>query len=153
MGKNEFLYALRGRLAETLPREKVEEHVRYYDSYIAEKVSQGMTEEEVTEQLGDPLLIAKTIMDTSDVGMEQKIIYEEDDTSYNTRSQEGWDDGNSHFHQFHIQTRGGCLLAAIIFVVVAALILWMVGSVVSFLLPVLVPVMIVLLIVSYMKQR
>ena len=65
MSRTEFLHALQGRLAETLPREKVEENVRYYDSYIIEEMRKGKTEEEVIKELGDPLLIAKTIMDTS----------------------------------------------------------------------------------------
>lgn len=153
MNKAEFLYALQGRLAETLPREKVEEHIRYYDSYIMEGISKGMTEEETVSRLGDPLLIAKTIMDTSDESVRQRVIYEDGSTSQYSETEDRWEDQRPQIHHFKIQTKGGCLLAAIILIVVVALILWLVGSVVSFLLPVLVPVAVVVLVISYMKQK
>lgn len=153
MNKTEFLHALGGRLAQTLPREKVEEHVRYYDSYIMERINQGIREEEVIAQLGDPLLIAKTIMDTSEERRDGAEIYEEPDRAGEEWATEGWGKEPPHVHQFRLQTRGACLLAAVVFVLVTVLALWLVGSVVSFLLPVLIPVMIVVLIVSYMKQR
>lgn len=148
MSRTEFLHALQGRLAETLPREKVEENVRYYDSYIIEEMRKGKTEEEVIKELGDPLLIAKTIMDTSEEGT-RRITYENtvDD------SQNDWTGQDSQIRHYELQSKGGCLLAAIIIVVVAVLVLWLVGSVVSFLLPVLIPVVIILLVIAYFKQK
>ncbi|MGN1140973.1 MAG: DUF1700 domain-containing protein [Oliverpabstia sp.] len=151
MSKAEFLHALQGRLAEILPREKVEEHVRYYESYIIEETRQGKTEEEVLEELGDPLLIAKTIMDTSEEDSQQQVFYEE--TAGDTGNEERWEDRDPRIRHYELQTKGGCLLAAIIIVVVIALILWLVGSVISFLLPVLIPLVIILLVVAYFKQR
>ena len=151
MSKAEFLHALQGRLAETLPREKVEEHVQYYESYIIEEIHQGKTEEEVMEELGDPLLIAKTIMDTSEEDTQQQTFYEE--TAGDTGIEDSWRDRDSQVRHYELQSKGGCLLAAIIIVVVIALILWLVGSVISFLLPVLIPLVIILLVVAYFKQR
>lgn len=156
MNKAEFLHALQGRLAEELPRESVEEHVRYYDAYIAERVGQGQDEREVIGQLGDPLLIAKTIMDTSGVeaaGNGRRIIYGDQEETQESGYGANWERENPRVRHFQIQTRMGCLLAAIIFVVAIALILWLVGSVVSFLLPVLIPVIVVLLVVGYLKEK
>lgn len=154
MNKSEFLLALQRRLAEELPRDTVEEHVRYYDSYITERVSQGMDEGEVIAQLGDPLLIAKTIMDTSGndaSGSGRQVILEEQDETQGPDYGEDWAARGPQVRQFQIQSRLGCLLTAIILVVVVALILWLVGSVVSFLLPVLIPVIVVLMILGYLK--
>ena len=148
MNKAQFLQALQGRLAETLPREKVEENVQFYDSYIMGEMKKGKTEAQVIEELGDPLLIAKTIMDTSEEEIQQ-TVYEStfDDT------EKRWDNQNSQIRHYELQSKGGCLLAAIIFVVVAVLVLWLVGSVVSFLLPVLIPVVILVMVIAYFKQR
>ena len=52
-----------------------------------------------------------------------------------------------------IKTRGGCLLAAIIFVVIVAMILWAAGTVLIHLLPVLIPAMVILMVVAYFKQK
>ena len=54
---------------------------------------------------------------------------------------------------FQTRSRGGCLLAAVIFVVVVAMILWAAGTVLIHLLPILIPLMIVLLVVAYFKQK
>ena len=103
------------------------------------------------EELGDPLLIAKTIMDTSEEDTQQQTFYEE--TAGDTGTEDSWRDRDSQVRHYELQSKGGCLLAAIIIVVVIALILWLVGSVISFLLPVLIPLVIILLVVAYFKQR
>ena len=77
MNKKEFLDALGKRLSQQLSQEKVAEHIQYYDRYLTEKMMQGMTEEEAVAQLGNPLLIARTIMDTAVEEEEPKVVYEE----------------------------------------------------------------------------
>ncbi len=66
MRKEEFLQTLRRALTGDVPPGVVEENIRYYDSYITEEVRKGRTEEEVTGEIGDPRLIARTIEDTTD---------------------------------------------------------------------------------------
>lgn len=41
-------------------------HVRYYEDYIQSQVHNGRSEEEVLAELGDPRLIARTLIDTDD---------------------------------------------------------------------------------------
>lgn len=155
MRKTEFIQTLQGRLAETMDPAQVAKHVRYYEAYIAEQMADGMPEEEVLDRLGDPLLIAKTIMDTSDQQMEREVIYESREDSAEDFYKEGWEDSGQmpDMHQTRISAQGGCLLAAIIVVLVITLVLWLVGSVISFLLPVLVPLLIIVMVVAYFKQR
>ncbi len=45
--------------------EELNENMRYYEEYIHSQVRSGKTEQEVLNELGDPRLIAKTIIDTS----------------------------------------------------------------------------------------
>lgn len=63
MSKSEFLSELRVTLAGELPEHEIENNIRYYDSYIREQALES-PEEQVLEQLGDPRLIAKTIIET-----------------------------------------------------------------------------------------
>ena len=62
MTKMEFLEGLRKALGNDLDRATVQENVNYYDGYISDEVSKGKTEEEVTAELGDPWVIAQTVM-------------------------------------------------------------------------------------------
>lgn len=61
MTKEEFLYALKSKLSEDLSESEIASELRYYEGYIDAEVSKGKSEEEATEQLGDPILIARNI--------------------------------------------------------------------------------------------
>ena len=62
MGKREFLEMLGAKLIEELPRSLVLSHLQYYDEYISNEVRNGKKEAQVMEELGDPVMIAHTIM-------------------------------------------------------------------------------------------
>lgn len=152
MSKEEFLKTLGRRLAQTLPQDQVTGHIRYYDQYIEEQKAAGRTEQQVLEELGDPLLIARTIMDTSPE--EPQSIWEE---SQNSR--QGYEESENEYgtsgklHTVRIDTRVGCLVAAIVFILIAAFVLWLVGSVLSLILPVLVPVLLLGYVLSILHNR
>ncbi len=65
MTKEEFLTELREALSGSISPAAVNENVRYYDEYIETESRKGRSEDEVMGELGDPRLIAKTIIDTS----------------------------------------------------------------------------------------
>ncbi len=66
MTKNEFLSVLRGQIAGRIPTKEVESQVDYYSSYIDGKVASGLSEAQVIEELGDPRLISKMIIESTD---------------------------------------------------------------------------------------
>ena len=66
MDRKEFLDILRGQFAGNMQEGKAAAHVRYYEDYIQSQVRGGRPEREVLEELGDPRLIAKTLIDTDD---------------------------------------------------------------------------------------
>lgn len=70
MGKEEFLQGLAGALSGNIPPERVRENLRYYESYIKGEIKKGRSEKEVLEELGDPRLIARTILDTTPEALE-----------------------------------------------------------------------------------
>lgn len=61
MTKQQFLSELRMALEGNIPSQEIEENIRYYASYFQES---GKTEREVCEELGDPRLIARSLIDS-----------------------------------------------------------------------------------------
>lgn len=63
MTKNEFIEGLRTALAGEIPDAEITSNIHFYEDYIKSK-STNSREEEIVSQLGEPRLIAKTIIDT-----------------------------------------------------------------------------------------
>ncbi len=64
MTREDFLRELRIALQGRIPQGEVNSQLSYYETYIIEESRKGRSESEVIESLGDPRLIAKTIIDT-----------------------------------------------------------------------------------------
>lgn len=62
MSKQEFLDGLRRSLAGGLEAHEINEHINYYADYIDSQIRKGSSEEEVMNALGEPRLIAKTLL-------------------------------------------------------------------------------------------
>ena len=149
MRKEEFFGKLRARLSQTMSQQEVTAQIRYYETIFRNRCKWQIRGRVLTE-LGDPLLIAKTLMDVRETQEE----YSRPETNiYEERGGQESGDAQRELHRMEIKTRGGCLLAAVIFVVVVAMILWAAGTVLIHLLPILIPLMIVLLVVAYFKQK
>lgn len=65
MSKQEFLTVLRGQITGSIPTGEVESQLNYYEAFIDGQMSKGMSEEEATAELGDPRLIAKTLIEST----------------------------------------------------------------------------------------
>ncbi len=65
MTKQEFMEKLRIALTGKVPGNVVTENLQYYEDYINTEIRKGKSEAEVLESLGDPRLIARTIITTS----------------------------------------------------------------------------------------
>ena len=65
MNKIEFIEKLQRTLAGGLDSMQVAENVRYYQEYIESEMQKGNTEEAVLSQLGDPRLLAKSIIEAN----------------------------------------------------------------------------------------
>lgn len=65
MNQQIFLENLREALYGKIGGSELAEHMRYYENYIRQETAGGRSEQEVLEELGDPRLIARTILETS----------------------------------------------------------------------------------------
>lgn len=84
MTKYEFLNDLKAALTGNVSGEIISENMQYYDEYIAGEVRKGKTEEEILGALGDPRLIARTIIDTKG-----------DNVTQSTYADESWEEEGS----------------------------------------------------------
>lgn len=64
MNKKEFLDILYEQLSGQMPEGNVAAHVQYYRNYIEEEQRKGRSEDDILNELGDPHLIARTLLDT-----------------------------------------------------------------------------------------
>jgi hypothetical protein len=83
MTREEFIMELRRALEEEIPASEIENNINYYNSYIRDQM-QSKSEEEVLIELGDPRLIAKTIVESFQ--MSQGPLYN------NKRQRMGYED-------------------------------------------------------------
>lgn len=65
MDKYEFISTLRTALTGKVPATTIEDNIKYYEEYIEIQLRQGKSEEEVLSMLGDPRLLAKTIIEAN----------------------------------------------------------------------------------------
>ncbi len=64
MDKQEFLEQLRKSLSQANDYEFVNDNMAYYEDYLNTEIRKGSTEQEVLTKLGDPRLIAKSLLTT-----------------------------------------------------------------------------------------
>lgn len=146
MDRVEFTDKLQHALAGGMNSAGVAENVRYYQEYIDVEIRKGRSEKEVLESLGDPRLLAKSIIEANKrAGMNEGTnrnydeetsdhAYGDQDRSIQAVRMPGW-------------------LIILILVVVGLLIIGVAFSIISVLAPVIIPVLIVLLVVNFIRGR
>ncbi|GHU45078.1 hypothetical protein FACS1894111_13210 [Clostridia bacterium] len=141
MTRQEFLEEIRRSLQGEISQAQVSEHLLYYDHYMMEEVAKGKSEEEVIAELGNPRLIAKTLIDTGN----QTTAYEEYDSRQSEVQQE-----KGSFQQHFLS---GSLWVRLATIVVAILVFVLVISFVISLLPVLLVLVILIWAFSFLFRR
>ncbi len=147
MTKQEFLDKLARRLRQEMSQKQVMEQVQYYDRYLEERMSQGMSETEAVEELGDPLLIAKTIMDASESA--KSHWYKE---KYSGEMQETKQSGSEN-DRGGIRKKISVFLWLLLGILVLGVIFKGVFLVMRLVIPVLFPVIMILMILRSMNKR
>lgn len=65
MNSEEFIQCLKEALVGKVSDQIIQDNVSYYRSYISKKMSEGVSENAILESLGDPRLLAKTIVQSN----------------------------------------------------------------------------------------
>ncbi|MDO4339886.1 MAG: DUF1700 domain-containing protein [Eubacteriales bacterium] len=148
MNKSEFLETLRTQLSGQMQEGKAAAHVRYYEEYIETQVRDGQSESEVLSKLGDPRLIAKTLLDT-DSEADQQPHAKQQGYSYQEDRGSQSDSVKKRHYKLDLSTWYGKLAVIAIAALVIVLLIFIVGT----LLPILIVVSIVLYLISHFRKR
>lgn len=153
MTKNDFLDKLRVALTGKVSAALVEENMTYYKEYIESQIRAGKSEQEVMDLLGDPRLIARTIVQTNGIDTAQEGEYREQ-TSYDDNAS-GYTYGNEEYNEGRNQVRVRTIpgwLWSIIAILIIICVISLIFSVVSFLLPFVLPILVVLFFVKLFRD-
>lgn len=149
MDKNEFIEKLQRTLAGGLNSSQVAENVRYYQEYIESEIRKGSSEEEVLAQLGDPRLLAKSIIEANKHAGESYGSNREYDEEVADESTGSSRYGGGFEHSMILP---GWLMMVIITVVVI-LIIGIATSLISLFAPVIIVGLVILLIVKLFQRE
>lgn len=170
MTKTEFLESLRLALGGRVDSGQLTENLEYYEDYINTEIRKGRDEGEVLSELGDPRLIARTIVETgggsrrssgygdssSRHGSGQAGQYAEygEDSGWSGREADTGYRPQGPMGQGRVSLFGRIPLWAwlILALVAVVLILSAIFSVVTALLPILLPILGVLLLVKVFRD-
>lgn len=149
MNKEEFITKLQHALAGGIAAGQVAEHVRYYREYIDSEISKGRTEAEVLAQLGDPRLLARSIVDANKrAGAASGPGYEYDEEV----AGDVQDTGRGQNRRVRRVMLPGWLIALIVIVIVVVVI-GLVSSLLYLFAPVIIAVLIMTLIARLIQDN
>lgn len=152
MTRIEFMDILQRTLAGSLNSSTVNENMRYYQEYFDTQMRMGKSEEEVIVELGNPRLLAKTIIEAAkregrggSVDAEYEEVYEDGTQTQGNKGGQGTDVVKN--------VRMPGWLIVIIVVLIFLVVVRIIGSVIIAFLPILVPAACVFFILRFLQNR
>ena len=132
MNREQFLSELREALSGSISPSSVNENIRFYEEYLDTEIRKGRTEEEVLSELGDPRLIARTIIDTSEFSVKrgsERVFDEQGGSDTSDEQQTGSGYGGFRYTRISgLKALAVLALILIIFFAIFAFAVWLVGS-------------------------
>ena len=144
MNRQTFIDTLRRALYGRISEYDLADHIRYYEDYIQQEMMKGRSEQDVLTELGDPRLIARTILETSNSAA-SNVEYTIDEDG-RTDTGDSYMDGQVEVHAFSGWKAG--LVMALIAVVIIGIIVLALGLFIY-----LLPVLLIFLAVSWMVKK
>lgn len=151
MTKEEFIEQLEDALIGEVSNAVIYDNKQYYERYIQSEMRKGRSEQEILEVLGNPRLIARTIIDTqgensgaryyeNQAGY-QKVNYDE----YEKQTKEKSEDPHIKIYlgNMDLNTWYGKLLILTVFVLFLLLIIWFVTGITALAIKLAVPILII----------
>ena len=111
MSREEFLRGLEEALAGEVPASVVRDNLNYYSSYLSQELAKGLTMEEIIEEIGEPRIVARTIIDSTDAAAEAGDYGAYEDRAsrdgYGNSGYGGYDGGREEYGNGYDGGRGG----------------------------------------------
>ncbi len=70
MNKDEFLRRLEEALSGEVPASVIRDNLNYYADYLSQELGKGRTMDEIIEEIGEPNIVARTIIDSAEAAGE-----------------------------------------------------------------------------------
>ena len=161
MTREAFLSQLRLTLQGKVSSDKVQENMKYYNDYIIDEVRKGKKEEDVLDMLGDPALLAKSIIaaDNAEKHSQDTVYDSEDGVTYSSKRTENsgssffGHSGGGKFHLLNLNIWWQKLLFVLVIVMVVLLIVSIVTGLVRLFAPIVAPVIVIILVVRVFGRR
>lgn len=158
MTREEFLKKLKEALENDLSGRIVQENVSYYESYIIEEIRKGRAESEVIEELGDPWVIARSIIDMAEgePGTKEAYYGSAKSSSRQERAADRYTDDmgkSGNIHVFSMDSWWKKLLVILGVIGIFLIIIAVIGGIFSLLMPIIVPVLCIALIFRLISGR
>lgn len=160
----EFLNQLRDCLDGELPHNEIVSNVNYYRDYMNSKKGE-QSEEEITAGLGDPRLIARTIIDTYQMNHDNQVHYQsysysdggnyQSTNSSNANREEERKNNRNQGTSKMIGIQGwiGCLISLFILFIVLGAVFWLGALAFKLFFKFVLPVILIVAGVSYIYNR
>jgi uncharacterized membrane protein len=161
MTEESFLKILEEYLSTELPSLEVRQNIQYYRDYITASRS-TKSEDEVMKALGDPRLIAKTIIDTYRLSHDAKHSYSRQETYQSSHTGKNYRTGEverdekrqkSSFKVFGSASRLTLIASVVILFLIFGIILWVSGIILKLLIRFVLPVIIILIGVNWIRKQ
>jgi uncharacterized membrane protein len=154
MNKNDFLRILRDSLNGEVSPEIIEENIKYYDQYIS---TQPGDENQIIYDLGDPRLIAKTIIESEKAAKQKEgqHSYRNNYTEYQKHAEEQYKDDDIDQRSFAFKgLKWYHKLTMILVILIFLILLFAIGRfIIGFLFAFAVPILLVMLLFSMFRRR
>jgi len=133
MSKEEFLRELEEALAGDVPEAVIRDNVSYYGSYLSQEMAKGRSVEEIVGEIGEPFIIAKTIIEHCEASGECAGDggygnYQESYDDGGSRSQSGNQNPFSNMHYIDLNKWYWKLLAGILIFMVVSFVFRLIGG-------------------------
>ena len=151
MTKETFLSQLGSALSGNMDSGKVNENLRYYSEYISGEVQGGKTEEEVLQMLGDPWILARTLID-ADNGTDRETVYETGGT-YENQSAGRNRTGDAGGKEQESGKWWKKLLLVLFVIMIVLLVFAIISGVIRIFAPFVLPILLVILVIRILKGK
>ena len=145
MYHNKFLSSLREALEGNMSEQAIKDNIQYYKTYIEDEVKKGRTEKEVIEELGDPWIIAKTLIESPSGEQTYEGTVEDNVNRY--------EEQQNKVHIFGLDTWWKKLLLILIVLGFGFLIGTLLVGVVRLVLPILIPFLAFMFLIKLFKKK
>ena len=151
MTRYEFISGLKNALENELNSGAVQEHVNYYNDYINGEIRNGRSEADVIAELGDPWVIAKTIIASEEAGSTNGDEYSYVSSDY--ESQDNGRNANPNIHVFGLDKWWKKLLLILGIIGIIMIVFSIITGFITLVAPFIVPILIISFVLKRFRKK